>query len=337
MLQYDWRSGFQSIECHRQWPAASDNGIERSAASTKPTLLPPEIIDRIVDFLVDPMRWTMPSQRRRICQCALTCRYWNSRIRPRMFNTVVITSSHNLDGDGITASTYIRDLHLLESDFPPWVHRAPFLLASKLQRLRSLTVGSAPPSSYNAVPVRRQALYKARPPSVLNSLPSLYGSFRSLSTLNFYDQHFGSFPEFLRLVGAIRSLRTLRCDRVTWGMRENGLTVVHKTARPPLQLFTGQMRVSEDNSCIIWLFVAPPLRLPMNDNFKRDLLSSLELIQHSSSRQRSRPDYLIHHECSGATCRSPRRNIVKPVALIRKSRWIASELAAHIRRKPCPF
>ncbi len=145
--------------------------------------------------------------------CMLTCRYWWLRCRPHLFEYTILRSPDDLDGllsllsssDSIISQS-VRVLWVYEykRNIAPWSHRILLSLLPRLDRLETI--------QYQNHPKARTAV----PPTVSRGLSALYSNVRNVTSLTLSQQDFISFSEFLHIIGAIRSLKALTCDHLSW-------------------------------------------------------------------------------------------------------------------------
>lgn len=93
--------------------------------------VPPELFDRILDYLIQAvilarMPVNRTEERRTLSRCSLVCRYWSSRCRPRIFALITLRSREDLEtllSCSDTVRWYLMELTLEDTEpCIPWTH-----------------------------------------------------------------------------------------------------------------------------------------------------------------------------------------------------------------------
>lgn len=216
--------------------------------------MPSEILTVILHFLDKPHSQypaVKHDHNRPLGNCALTCRYWASRCRKIMFETVYIHSRNRYEAflRLLTSEGYqpepianiVRRLAIQD----PFAERAwGFTFSSLVPALPLLEELSyyGPSQAYNT-----------QPPMLANMLPTLFASFRDISTLSLMRHHFKSFISLARFLFVFQTMKTLVVDTISWDKQP---------AEPPAMKLTRQITTIRIRNCskcltLLWLLVAP--------------------------------------------------------------------------------
>lgn len=186
--------------------------------------LPYELVQHVLDTFAPSMgnknslcaRSHQKRDKRGLVACSLTCRYWSSRCRPHLFDSIVLRSSTDLQdllsflGHSPTLGVLLRHLEIDERH-SPWAHRVFLTLPTLTPHLLSLRLRGPP-----YVVERRRNVWLARPPRLSPLLPALCSQFRTLEVLELENIYFPTFAQLARCIGAFPSLRTVYCGRPIW-------------------------------------------------------------------------------------------------------------------------
>jgi hypothetical protein len=162
--------------------------------------LPPEITDRIVDFL--------HSDSSALSACSLVCKSWLPGSRHHLFKRLVFSPTHKarpLQGPvdvsvARTIAPYVHQVHIFEDDRLEWVNTVlPHLEITNFKEVKSLLL-----SSMN---------YKSDP-SAAATLHALRVCFPGVTRLRLDTVFFDTFPRVLELICVFPELEVVHLENV---------------------------------------------------------------------------------------------------------------------------
>ncbi len=206
----------------------NDHRSRFKSSTALAAVFPSELLQRILDFLrpePDDDEEVIRVYKRAVGSCALTCRYWSTRCRPYLYETLRLTSIKDLNTLlsflKLPASPIARSVRLLHirEDISngriPWGHLALIRLASKLVALEELNLGRL------GRPHDVHDLHSRLPPLLSGSrMSALYSAFRTVKTFDLNTHHFGSLAELSHIVAAFPALQSFKCMHISWRKRE---------------------------------------------------------------------------------------------------------------------
>ena len=182
-------------------------------------LLPPPVLDFILDITAGPVYHPDPAQRRAakhaLSALALVCTSWALRCRTRIFAILTLRSAE----DAAVLLAFAPDVHACVVDVvledtgtgPPWTHRVYMALCRGGFR-PSITVSHCVGAAAVGMTRSLHSLYGPLP----RSLPALY---KSPWPLSISDHHFPSFTDLLHFSSALRPKSIyweLQLTNVSW-------------------------------------------------------------------------------------------------------------------------
>lgn len=221
------------------------------------TDLPPELLNRILDFIAPSTRTErppIPFNNRQLGLCSLTCRFWR-RCQQFIFRRVwlrthqdVLDIASFLDSPHSHIRDYIDVLDVSQRALcEPWIHLVHIILSPKLkpgsnpQRELALS-GFHSPASYRTF----RSIYATLP----RPLPHAFCRFRIVRLLNV---HFRSYKDFMCLVAEIPELEQLTCASLQWDLEPQ----VPPFHRPAPRLHVVTFSACTTTWSAIWLMVGP--------------------------------------------------------------------------------
>ncbi|KAI0090861.1 hypothetical protein BDY19DRAFT_741680 [Irpex rosettiformis] len=204
--------------------------------------LPPELFPLILQHLTDDdqgREYSRRSTKYDLSAVSLTCRFWAERCRPHLFRSLNLqTKEHLYEFSELLdqASHALQEVtpltvHLqtllvipLEGG-PPWIHLVFSVLRYKLPDHVSIFLGL---EATRFVPRHNHPVH-----SIHHSLPKSMAAFYSqYHSLYLADVHFRDVMDFVRLVNELRTLRQLRCNRLTWDKSVHSEEVWRRMRQP---------------------------------------------------------------------------------------------------------
>lgn len=198
----------------------SEKGKQRAVvAFATASDLPEELFERILDFIEFRDIYhedIVQMSKKDIGSCALVCRYWAHRCRPRIFKELTLRCRKDvqelcklLDEPNTKILTYISDIILHhQGTGEPWVHLVPILLRPRLSDNFAWLVlkVDSPASEGHAF----KSPFEGLPG---NTIPRSLALFTSLTLTNLKLR---AFRDLYQLVGQLPPLRELSCTNITW-------------------------------------------------------------------------------------------------------------------------
>ena len=211
----------------------------------------------VVDCIARPGETgdTMRETKLVVSSFSRTCKAWLERLRPLLFNSLVLRSHGDLlflhyllDERGSGIRDYVHTLEAQQtSTYYPWTHLVCRLLQNRLPRLRSIRYAYPPVDC--SFPAKRSPIFQSP------VLPVFYSTFQTVTRLSLSGYRFANFGSLVRMVGGFAQLEEVHCDGLSWDSR--GFTPqlrqrVHNRAVNTLRLVAA--RNCPDRWSLLWLF-----------------------------------------------------------------------------------
>lgn len=229
-----------------------------------PSRLPNELHHFVLAFV------NCMDDRQTLFACALVCRTWFQFCKAQLFRNIVLKEAASLKRVlkhlGTPDSCLIQHARSVfvehQEGQPPWAHNALFDLAGRLPKIEEISFESSSKlDSHNKAttsPAPKDMMFSSNP-SMTRNLPGLFARFTNLARLRLDYYRFQSLMDLLRIVGAIPTLRTLGCHRLSWTHTPASLS------KSSQRQFGHQLRIVSVTRCpIVWpmlhFFAAPSRR-----------------------------------------------------------------------------